>query len=153
MSSAGSLLLVASVMGVCLLTVADADSAESRERGQAKPTVATDGRLRPGHLEIIRVAGFPGKGATEVSFFPTAICEDSCGTRIFRGGRTNARGAARFQVRVPGTFVDYRNRFAYFRDGERIDVNVTWEGPDRSHAFASAKPEPIIVRTHGSRRG
>jgi hypothetical protein len=153
MSSAGSLFLVALVMGTCLFAAADMDTAESRERGQAEPRVITDGRLRPGHLETIRVAGFPGRGAIEVSFFPTAICEDGCGARSFGGGRTNANGAATFRVRVPGTFLDPRDRLVYFRDGERIDVNVTWEGAHRSFAFASAEPEPIIVRTYESRRG
>ena len=113
----------------------------------------TDGRLRPGHFETFRIVGFPGKGATGVSFFPTAICEDGCASRFRRGGRTNGRGAAKFQVRIPGTFVDHRNRSAYFRDGERIDVFVTWEGPDDSFAVGTVEPEPIIVRTNGSRHG
>ncbi len=142
-----------SVMGVYLLTAAAAGSADSRERKQAEPTVTTDGRLRAGHLETIGVAGFPGKGNLEVAFFPTAICEDSCGARDFRGGKTNEKGAARFRVRVPGTFTDHKNRFAYFRDGERIDVSVTWEGSSGDFAFAFAEPEPILVRVKGSRRG
>jgi hypothetical protein len=115
--------------------------------------VITDGRLRPGHLETIRVTGFPGKGTTEVSFFPTAICEDACGARTFRGGRTNAKGAAKFRVHVPGTFLNYRNRPVYFRNRERIDLDVDWEGPHHSFDVARAEPEPIIVRVHGSRHG
>lgn len=115
--------------------------------------VLTDGRLRVGHLETIRVARFPGKGTTEISFFPTAICEDGCGARGFRGGRTNASGAAEFKVRIPGTFFNLRNRRVYFRDGERIEVNVTWSGPDRSFAVGSATPDPILVRSHGANRG
>jgi len=109
--------------------------------------------LRVGHLETIRVARFPGKGTTEISFFPTAICEDGCGARGFRGGRTNASGAAEFKVRIPGTFFNLRNRRVYFRDGERIEVNVTWSGPDRSFAVGSATPDPILVRSHGANRG
>lgn len=132
--------------------VPSALSAEGR-REEVKPKVRTDGRLRPGHLETIRVSGFPGRGVIQVSFFPTAICEDSCGARLFRGGRTNARGAARIRVRVPGTFFDHRDRFAYFRDGERIEVNVTWEGPSHTFAAGSAEPEPIIVRSNGANRG
>lgn len=112
----------------------------------------TDGRLRPGHLETVRVKGFPGKGVTEVSFFPTAICEDECGAWSFRGGRTDAKGAAKFRVRVPQTFIDAHRHRTYFRDGERVEVDVIWEGPGHSFAAASAEPEPIIVRVHGSRR-
>jgi len=115
--------------------------------------VQTDGRLRPGHLEVIRLTGFPGKGAIEISFFPTAICEDSCAARSFRSGRTDAKGAAKFPIRVPGTFFNYRERPTYFRDGERIDVNVTWEGQGHSFVPVSANPDPIIVRAHGSRHG
>jgi hypothetical protein len=115
--------------------------------------VITDGRLRPGHLETIRVSGFPGKGRTQVSFFPGAICEDECSAQSFAGGRTDGEGAARFRVRVPGTFFDHQGRRVYFRDGERIELNVVWEGPGRSFDVADAEPEPIIVRSHGSRDG
>lgn len=153
MRLAGTVLLTLLVAGACLFGAVESGSAAGdgrEEKKQAK--VITDGRLRPGHLESIRVVGFPGKGVTQVSFFPTAICEDACGARTFRGARTDAKGAAKFRVRVPGTFLDWRNRPVYFRDGERIDVNVTWEGPDHSFDFASANPEPIIVRVGGSKR-
>ena len=126
-------------------------ASEQGEKRHAR--VITDGRLRPGHLETIRVVGFPGKGATEVTFFPTAICENECAARAFRGGWTDAKGAAKFRVRVPGTFIDHRGRSTYFRDGERIDLEVLWEGADDDFAVASAHPEPIIVRTHGSHHG
>jgi hypothetical protein len=150
MKSVGGVLLVLTVTSVCVLGVAHVGFAAGHERGvQERARVITDGRLRPGHLERIRVVGFPGKGVTEVSFFPTAICEGACGARTFRGARTDAEGAASFRVRVPGTFLDYRDRSVYFRDGERIDVHVTWEGPDHSFDFASANPEPIIVRVGG----
>jgi hypothetical protein len=113
--------------------------------------VMTDGRLRPGHLEVIRVAGFPGKGVTDVSFLPTAICEDLCGSRIYGGEETGAMGAAKFRVRVPNTFFDHRERQVYFRDRERIEVNVTWRGAgDR---FAAASDEPTIVRLKRARNG
>jgi hypothetical protein len=156
MSMAGRTLLAALVVGVCSLATAHASTtvrSGSNAAEEREARVFTDGRLRSGHLEMIRVAGFPGKGITAVSFFPTAICEDSCGANSYRGGRTNASGAAEFKVRIPGTFFDHRNRHAYFRDGERIDVNVTWSGPDHSFAVGSANPEPILVRTHGARRG
>jgi hypothetical protein len=156
MSLAGRTLLAALVVGVCSLATAHASTTEGLSSDAAEEKEArifTDGRLRAGHLETIRVAGFPGKGLTAVSFLPTAICEDSCGANSYRGGRTNARGGAKFKVRIPGTFFDYRNRHAYFRDGERIDVNVTWSGPDKSFAAGSANPEPILVRTHGADRG
>jgi hypothetical protein len=132
----------------CLIA-ADAGLAKAGH-GQAnrQPRVRTDGRLRPGHLETIRVAGFPGKGALRVSFFPTAICEDECGARTFGGARADAAGRARFLVRMPGTFLDHRNRPVYFRNRERIEVEVTWEGSHHAFAFASAEPQPIIVRTH-----
>jgi hypothetical protein len=146
-------LLLTTVMGACLFTAADVGSAEGRESGRVEPKVMTDGRLRPGHLETIRVVGFPGKGATEVAFFPTAICEDGCGARSRRGGKTNGRGAARFRVRIPGTFLDYRNRSAYFRDEERLDIQVTWEGLDGSFAVGSVEPEPVLVRTKPPRHG
>lgn len=115
--------------------------------------VLTDGRLRPGHMETIRVMGFPGKGDTEISFFPGAICEDACGARTFAGARTGSEGAAKFRVRMPGTFLDSHNRRVYFRNGERIEISVTWEGLDGGFGVASANPEPIIVRTQGGRRG
>jgi hypothetical protein len=124
-----------------------------QDEGNEHPRVFTDGRLRPGHLETMRVRGFPGKGVTEVAFFPTAICEDECAARSFRGGRTNAKGVAKFRVHVPGTFIDEHGHSVYFRDGERIDVLVSWEGPGRSFDVANAEPEPIIVRAHGSRHG
>lgn len=141
-------------IGVCLLAIVHTGTAaghEHEEKEQAR--VTTDGHLRPGHREPIRVTGFPGKGVTEVSFFPTAICEDECEARSFRGGPTNAEGAARFRVHVPGTFIDQRHHSAYFRDGERIQVLVVWEGPHHSFEVAEANPEPIIVRVHGSHHG
>jgi hypothetical protein len=113
----------------------------------------TDGRLRPGHLETIRVKGFPGRGFVEVAFFPTAICEDECAGRSRRGGWTDASGKGKFRVRVPGTFIDHRNRPVYFRDGERIDLEVLWEGTGHRFAVVTAEPEPIIVRTHDSDHG
>lgn len=115
--------------------------------------VSTAGRLRPGHLETIRVSGFPGKGETEVSFFPTAICESGCGARNLPGGSTNSDGSGKLVVRMPGTFFNSRERPTYFRDGERIEVMVTWEGPGRSFAVGNAEPEPILVRVHGGRHG
>ena len=148
MRLAGSLFLAVAIVAACLLAAAEPGSAEREKQRRSKPAVITDGRLRPGHLEIIRLSGFPGKGVTGISFFPTAICEDSCGVRVFEGGRTNSRGAARLRVRVPGTFLDHRDRLTYFRDGERIEVNVTWQGSGGRFASADAKPEPIIVRTH-----
>jgi hypothetical protein len=154
MRSVGGVLLALSVTSVCLLGAANSGFAATQgqvEKKQAR--VITDGRLRPGHFESIRVVGFPGRGVTEVSFFPTAICEDACGARSFRGGRTDAKGAAKFRVRIPGTFIDRRNRSVYFRDGERIEVMVTWEGADNSFDVASAEPQPIIVRVGGSDRG
>jgi hypothetical protein len=151
MKLVGGLMLVVSVTVVWLPTTATADSAEIGP-GEGKARVVTDGRLNPGRLETLRVVGFAGKGRIAVSFFPTAICEDGCGARSFRGGKTNARGAAKFRVRIPGTFFDIRERHAYFRDGERIDVNVTWEGAGHSFDVASADPEPILVRRNGKQR-
>jgi hypothetical protein len=133
--------------GVALFAIGVAPALGRPER---RPRVITDGRLRPGHFETIRVVGFPGKGAIGVSFFPTAICEDGCAARVFEEGDTDAKGAAKFRVRMPGTFTDLHDRHIYFRNGERIDVNVTWEGADGSFDVATAKPEPVIVRTHGS---
>jgi hypothetical protein len=139
--------------GVFLIAGAGLASGQGEAHVEGRVRVVTDGRLWPGHLETIRLAGFPGKGATEVSFFPTAICEDECAARSFTGGRTDAKGRGRFRVRVPGTFLDHRNHPVYFRDGERIDVDVTWQGTDHSFVAGSAEPEPILVRVHGARHG
>lgn len=130
-----------------------ASSPAAVKEAKRHPRVLTDGRLRPGHLETIRVVGFPGKGETQISFFPGAICEDACGARTFAGARTGSKGAAKFRVRMPGNFLDSRNRPVYFRDGERIEISVTWEGSDRGFDVATANPEPVIVRTHGRRHG
>src|SRR4051794_3764805 len=127
MKSAGRALLGACATLIALAAVSNSAGAAPRDRGGEHPRVITDGRLRPGHFEAIRVAGFPGKGEIEVSFFPTAICEDECSARSFRGESTNSKGSAKFRVRVPGTFFDHRGRPTYFRDGERIELNVVWE--------------------------
>lgn len=111
----------------------------------------TDGHLRPGHFEAIRIKGFPGRGRTEVSFFPTAICGRECAGISRRGARTDSSGSAEFSVRMPGTFVAHAGKRVYFRDGERIDVQVVWYGPEETFAGASVSPEPIIMRTHRSR--
>jgi hypothetical protein len=66
---------------------------------------------------------------------------------------TNSSGAARFAVRMPGTFVDQHGKHVYFRDGERIDLEVLWNGPHESFDVASANPEPVIVRARGTRHG
>jgi hypothetical protein len=156
MSLAGRTLLTGLAAGICSLAIVPTSTATGSDSDATKEMEArvfTDGRLRAGHLETIRVTGFPGKGVTDISFSPTAICEDGCGVRSYRGGRTDARGAAEFKVRIPGTFFDLRNRNVYFRDGERIDVNVTWSGPNRGFAVGSAYPEPILVRSHGANLG
>ena len=93
MRSVGGVVLAPSVTSMCL-GVAHSAFAASDSRGERKHArVNIDGRLRPGHLESIRVVGFPGKGVTEVSLFPTAICEDACGARSFRGRRTDVASA------------------------------------------------------------
>lgn len=147
---ASGAMTMAAAMLACCLTPAYADSgsgsARNEHAGQAK--VRTDGRLRPGRFETIRVKGFPGRGRSEVIFLPTAICEGSCGAIPRPGAKTNARGAATFRIRVPGTFLNSKNKPVYFRDGERIDVEVLWEGPGPTFEAASADPEPILVRTH-----
>ncbi len=149
-------LLVGLAAGICSLTTVHAGAAvasgsDAPEEKEAR--VFTDSHLRVGHLETIRVAGFPGKGIIAVAFLPTAICEDGCGSHSYRGGRTNARGVAEFKVRIPGTFFNLRNRRVYFRDGERIDVEVTWSGPDRGFAVGSTNHDPVLVRSHGADRG
>lgn len=113
----------------------------------------TDGHLRPGHLEIIRVKGFPGSGSTEVAFFPTAICGDECVAASRRGGRTDSSGSGKFSVRMPGTFVGKDGKHVYFRDGERLDAQVLWYGSQEAFEVASVSPEPIIVRAHRSQHG
>lgn len=150
--AAGRLSVVSVGLALAALTsVGPAAARNARDRGAIR--VRTDGRLRPGHLEAIRVSGFPGKGVTQVSFFPTAICEIECSAPNVPGGRTDANGFAKFAVRVPGTFIDEHHHRAYFRDGERIDVEVTWEGANGDLAAGSAEPEPILVRVHDHRNG
>jgi hypothetical protein len=143
--------LGACVVGICLLGASS--TAGATPRGKAHPRAATDGRLRPGHLETVHVSGFRGKGTVEVSFFPTAICEDECGARSFKAGATDASGSGTLRVHVPGTFFDHRDRPVYFRNGERVEVLVSWEGPGKKFELVVVRPEPIIVRTHGSRHG
>jgi hypothetical protein len=143
--SAGLLLMVG-------LTSSASAAPRSGRRGESV-RVTTDGHLRPGHLETIRVKGFPGKGRTQVSFFPTAICEVECSAPSYPAGTTDARGEGTLRVRVPGTFVDQHKHHEYFRDRERIDLEVEWEGADHKFAGGSAEPEPIIIRDHGHRRG
>lgn len=101
----------------------------------------------------MHASGFLGKGKIEVSFFPSAICEDECAARSFNAGVTDADGAGTLRVRVPGTFLDHRNRPVYFRNGERVEALVQWEGPDKKFEIVVVRPEPIIVRTYGQRRG
>lgn len=137
--------------GVILSLGLVASGSAAIKEAKRHPRVLTDGRLRPGHLETIRVVGFPGKGSTQISFFPGAICEDACGARTFAGAQTGSRGAAKFRVRVPQTFFDSRNRPVYFRDREQIEMSVIWEGSNGGFDVATANPEPIIVRTHGAR--
>lgn len=152
MRKAGGALFAASAACVLLLAVADLGIAAGHEaRAAQHARLITDGRLRPGHLETMSVAGFPGAGRLEISFSPTAICEGDCGGRSFQVGRTNARGAAKFRVRVPATFINRRGGYTYFRDRERVEVIAFWEGSGPTADVAYAEPEPIIVRTHDSR--
>lgn len=121
----------------------------STEAEFGKNVVHTDGHLRPGHLETIWIRGFPGAGRTEVSFFPTAICGGGCGVASRKGARTNQRGAAKFQVRVPGTFFNAEEKPTYFRDRERINLMVLWYGPDDDDFdVGNADPMPVIIRSH-----
>ncbi|MBS1891482.1 MAG: hypothetical protein JST59_09315 [Actinobacteria bacterium] len=141
--SAG-LLLLAVITGV-----ATAAPRATRRGGSVR--VTTDSHLRPGHLETIKVKGFPGKGNLYASFFPTAICESECGAADLFGGRANAKGEGTMKIRMPGTFEDLHGHHAYFRDRERIEVLVSWEGEDGTFKTGNAEPEPIIVRDHGGR--
>jgi hypothetical protein len=153
-TSARPALTMAAVALVCCLAPAYANgsgSAPNEYEGQTK--VRTDGRLRSGRFETIRVKGFPGEGRTEVTFLPTAICESSCGATPRPGAKTNASGAATFRVRVPGTFFNSKNKRAYFRNGERIDLEVLWEGSGHTFDVGSADPDPILIRTHKHRSG
>jgi hypothetical protein len=144
---------VALSTGLLLMVAATGAAAAAPRSGRREEAVQvrTDGHLRPGHIETIRVKGFPGKGKAGVSFLPTAICENGCGSRSYPGGSTNARGEGTLRVRVPGTFFDVHEHREYFRNRERINVGVSWEGADGSFARGDAEPEPIIVRDHGHR--
>jgi hypothetical protein len=140
---------IAAALGLLLVASAGAETRAEEERREARIVVHTDGHLRPGHLETIWVRGFPGPGALSVDFFPTAICEGGCGAESFTGRRTDAQGRARFRVRVPNTFFTLREKPVFFRNRERISLDVRWEGRGQEE-FASgrAEPEPVIVRTH-----
>lgn len=143
-----------SLLLVWSLVPAIASGSETDLRQEEKEAHAfTDGHLRPGHFETIRVKGLPGRGRTEVTFFPTAICGSKCGAPGRQGTGTNGRGSGKFVVRMPGTFVAHDGKHVYFRDGERIDVQVLWYGPGETFEVASVSPEPIIVRTHRPQHG
>lgn len=149
MRAAGIALLTFSIGLLAVASAGVGSAAAAPQTGP--PKITTDGHLRVGRRETIKVSGFPGKGAVQVSFFPTAICEDGCGARSFKVGDTDAAGAGTFKVRVPGTFFNERERPTYFRNRERIEVEVTWEGPGHSFAHGRALPDPTIVRVHKDR--
>lgn len=141
------LLVIALLLTACLSPANAAGTGTSQsEEGRAR--VFTDGHLRPGHMETIRVTGFAGRGSTEVAFFPTAICGNECAAATRPGATTNDQGAAKFTVRMPGTFVDQDGKHVFFRDGERIELEVLWSGAGKAFDVADATPEPIIERTH-----
>lgn len=112
----GRYLSIALVALACCLAPAQTgatDRSVSAPAEEPEARVLTDGRLRAGHFETIRVKGF----------------------------------------RIPGTFFDHRNKRTYFRNGERLELEVLWYGPERSFAVGSSYPDPVLVRTHGSRHG
>lgn len=133
------------------LVPASASGSETALHPREKEAHAfTDGHLRPGHLETIRVEGFPGSGKTEVVFFPTAICGNECAAASRRGGATDGSSSSEFSVRMPGAFVAKDGKHIYFRGGERLDVQVLWYGPQKAFRVAFVSPEPTIVRTRPS---
>lgn len=143
------LLIVSSVPIAGTFEAASAHEGSSNDRESA--LVHTDGHLRPGHLETLWVRGFPAKGLIEVAFFPTAICESSCGAITRRPGKTRADGSGKFRVRVPGTFINSEGGRTYFRDRERIDLQVLWYGRNKGEVSGgTARPLPVIVRWHRS---
>ncbi len=147
--------LVGTLVALAVTSLGTADSADGEKAllERAHLRVRTDGHLRPGHLERIRLTGFPGRGRVEVAFFPTAICEGFCGAETIEGNPTTARGSSTFAVRVPGIFFKAKKR-VYFRDHEQIDLNVTWISQDEeSFRSASARPRPIILRAGAAKSG
>ena len=115
--------------------------------------VHTDGHFRPGRIETIRVSGFPRAGKTEVLFFPSAICEAKCGAVARLGGSTNAAGSGVLKVRVPGYFFNAKNKRTFFRDRERIDLQVTWNGTNEDEfAVGTPRRRPVIVRSDRGKR-
>jgi len=70
-----------------------------------------------------------------------------------RPGHPDAHGSGKLRVRVPGTFLAHDGKHVYFRDGERINLEVLWYGPHHAFDVADANPEPILLRTHGHRHG
>ena len=137
----------------CLFPGSAAGTRTTFQGAEGEARAFTDGHLRPGHLEAIRIKGFPGRGSTKVAFFPTAICGSGCAGATRRGAKTSKDGAAKFAVRIPGTFVGHDGKHVYFRDGEQIDLQVLWFGSSKAFGVADADPEPIMVRTHGSKDG
>jgi hypothetical protein len=147
-------LAAALIVAVAAVSPATSAGRPSRnpEEDFGKAVVQTDGHLRPGHLETIWVRGFPGRGRTEVAFFPTAICEAECAGLGGKGGHTNDKGIGRFRVRVPNGFINSHRKFTPFRDYERIELSVQWYGPKEDEFdVATAKPPPVIVRVHGAK--
>jgi hypothetical protein len=124
-------------------------TAATGEEGKPHPLIHTDGTLRPGRMETIRVEDFPGEGKVEIAFFPTAICESECGAVARKAGRTDADGSGRLRVRVPGYFFNAEERRTYFRDRERVDLIVIWEGPGKDEfAVGSPRHDPVLRRSH-----
>ncbi len=146
MRSAG-ILVVAVVMTAFSSSTAGASSgAGYRDAAKGEPRVFTARYLRVGHRAAVRLVGFPGRGVVKASFFPTAICEEECGARSVQPGTTDASGEGLLRMRIPGTFFDKNEHVAYFRNRERVELEVTWEGSD--HGFAAADAEPTILRSH-----
>jgi hypothetical protein len=112
-------------------------------------TVHTDGHLTMGKLETISAKGFPGEGDIEIAFFPSTICENSCGAASFSGAKTDAAGKVKVRLRMPGFFYRGKKRVP-FLDHELLEVEVIWMGTsadgEEEFDIGSAYPEPEFIR-------
>lgn len=145
-------IVLSAAVGLALVISVSSSAARpisEREFDSAK--VYTDGRFGPGTMETIRVSGFPGMGRTEIVFFPSAICEASCGSVSRFAGRTDKTGSGQLRVRVPGYFFNARKQRTYFRHLERIDLQVLWTGPNEDEfAVGYPKHRPVFRRPSSS---
>lgn len=96
---------------------------------------------------------FPGEGRVEVAFFPSAICEGSCGAVSRYAGRINRTGSGTLHVRCPGYFLNSDGHRTFFRNRERLDLQVIWKGPKKGEFDVGSPRHAPVFRRPGARGG